>query len=136
MPCNAIRTEKFGTVIMCGPGRSDEPCAFCGANAMLLCDWRELKEVSVPAKEIRKGDVLLCGFGFGEVVFAQRNEDVVMVGTWDRGGIAHYRFNAETTYMVRRMATCDAACCAVCAVERAPEVHCCPDHWRAWEQVA
>ncbi len=135
MACNAIQSTRFdGTTFVCGPKVDDVPCAFCGAKAMLLCDWKVEKAFPITAREISVGDVSERG---SHVIFFQ----VMAYGVYyalqtARGEIAKYRMNSDDTLTVLRTDTCDAAICAECGIERDAEHHICPDHWRAWETVA
>ena len=138
MSCNAIQTTKLGITFVCGPKVDDVACAFCGAMAMLLCDWQVEKLTKVFACELKVGNwVHFRDRADGEVVYVGIPEEGFIAIGVNRGGrVYQVVLLALGEFLVRRTSTCDAAICADCGVERDAEHHLCPDHYRAWEQVA
>jgi hypothetical protein len=40
MPCNFVKLPGGATAIVCGRGKKQRHCAYCGGPANLLCDWK------------------------------------------------------------------------------------------------
>jgi hypothetical protein len=41
MPCEHLKMSDGGVAIVCTARRAQKKCRLCGAQAVILCDWRD-----------------------------------------------------------------------------------------------
>lgn len=129
------------TVFMCT--QPAEPCVFCGAPSVALCDWpverRELRK----AYTLKPGETILFLGSRRELVAVEESMNQ-MIGlavelTWTYKGKNQQPYLVSVSHpidvLIPGAATCDNPVCDLHRRNLDEERDHCREHWTAWEGV-
>jgi hypothetical protein len=141
MPCETYTIEGAfagSSIFFCS--QPAEPCAFCGAPSVALCDWPVEREEYRAAGKLVAGDEINF-MGRRTVVKVDLFPEVGLVEiTWRWNGQKERPYSIDDSrpvaVFVPGAATCDNPVCDLHRRNLDDERDHCRDHWTAWEGVA
>lgn len=143
MPCEILTPTEGAfagsTVFMCT--QPAEPCVFCGAPSVALCDWpvERTRRHEKRADEIAVGDEVHCGGQSLTVVTTERaysGQGVYLAFKGRLGQPALFLTAQKLGVFVTGSSTCDNPVCDLHRRNLDEERDHCREHWTAWEAVA
>lgn len=149
MPCEVHSDPEIfegARIFVCSADHA-QPCGFCPARGLYVCDWPVERFELAKAHEVRHGDVVrserveMRVLGIEairqtllfqiEVVHAQKH---LRIAAYFRAhGLA--MFESDPIFILRA-GTCDRSICEAHAREVGEERHYCSSHWHAWQEVS